>query len=208
VELAALLGDPVVNVVSGLPAGRPGDASPNWIYCPCPPHFTAMLDCQWNQLAIPYWVEATRFAGDHGVKVGCEMHPGMLAYNVETLLRMREATGPWFGCNLDPSHLFWNGVDVVAAVRRLGNCIFHVHAKDCYADPLNVAVNGCNDGKPYSRVAQRSWTFCTLGYGHDTKTWKDIISALRTVGYDYVISIEHDDALSPPKKAWPKRSLS
>jgi sugar phosphate isomerase/epimerase len=27
------------------------------------------------------------------------------------------------------------------------------------------------------------------------KVWKDIISALRLVGYDYVISIEHEDGL-------------
>jgi sugar phosphate isomerase/epimerase len=41
----------------------------------------------------------------------------------------------------------------------------------------------------------RSWTFRTIGYGHDVKTWKDIVSALRLVGYDYVISIEHEDGL-------------
>ena len=43
-----------------------------------------------------------------------EMHPGMLVYNVELLLRLRSAVGPVLGCNFDPSHLFWNGVDPVA----------------------------------------------------------------------------------------------
>jgi sugar phosphate isomerase/epimerase len=195
VQLASLLGVPVVNVVSGVPAGAPGDSSPNWITCPWPPHFLNMLDYQWNRVAIPYWREATRFAAEHGVKIACEMHPGMLLYNVETLLRMREAVGPAFGCNLDPSHLFWNGVGVVAAIRRLGDSIFHVHAKDCYVDPLNVAINGCNDHKPYDQVSRRAWTFRSLGYGHDIKTWKDIVSALRVAGYDYVISIEQEDAL-------------
>jgi sugar phosphate isomerase/epimerase len=195
VQLACLLGVPAVNVVSGIPAGAPGDSSPNWITCPWPPHFLKMLEYQWNHVAIPYWREATRFAADHGVKVACEMHPGMLVYNVETLLRMREVAGPAFGCNLDPSHLFWNGVDVVAAIRQLGGCIFHVHGKDCYVDRLNVAVNGCNDHKPYDQVNRRAWTFRSLGYGHDVKVWKDIISALRLAGYDYVISIEQEDAL-------------
>jgi sugar phosphate isomerase/epimerase len=62
-------------------------------------------------------------------------------------------------------------------------------------DYLNISVNGCNDFKPYEQIANRSWTFRTIGYGHDIKFWKDFVSALRLVGYDYVISIEHEDAM-------------
>lgn len=195
VRLAQLLGVPVVNAFSGLPAGGPGDKCPNWVTCPWPPAFLDMLDYQWNEKAIPYWQKAGQFAADHGIKVAFEMHPGMLVYNVETLLRMREAVGPVIGCNFDPSHLFWNGVDPVAAIRKLGEAIFHVHGKDVYVDPFNVAINGCNDNKPYHRIPERSWTFRTIGYGHDIGVWKDIMSAFRMVGYDYVISIEHEDAL-------------
>jgi sugar phosphate isomerase/epimerase len=195
VRLAQLLGVPVVNAFSGLPGGSPTDTTPNWVTCPWPPHFLKILDYQWHQVTIPYWQEAGKFAEEHGVKVAFEMHPGMLVYNVETLLKLREAVGPVLGCNFDPSHLFWNGVDPVAAIRALGEAIFHVHGKDCYVDTLNIAVNGCNDNKPYDQIAQRAWTFRSIGYGHDAKTWKDIISALRLVGYDYVISIEHEDAL-------------
>jgi len=195
VRLASLLDVPVVNAFSGLPAGAPGDTTPNWVTCPWPPQFLEMLDYQWHDKTIPYWKEAAKFAEDHGVKVAFEMHPGMLVYNVDTLLRLRDAVGPVLGCNFDPSHLFWNGVDPVAAIRKLGDAIFHVHGKDVYVDPLNVAVNGCNDNKPYDQIPARSWTFRSIGYGHSTKTWKDIVSALRLVGYDYVISIEHEDAL-------------
>jgi sugar phosphate isomerase/epimerase len=108
---------------------------------------------------------------------------------------MREAVGPALGANFDPSHLFWNGVDAVAAIRKLGDAIYHVHGKDSYVDPINVSVNGCNDHKPYDKILQRAWTFHSIGYGHDTKTWRDIVSALRLVGYDHVISIEHEDAM-------------
>jgi sugar phosphate isomerase/epimerase len=195
VRLANLLDVPVVNAFAGLPAGAPGDTMPNWVTCPWPPYFLDILDYQWNQVAIPYWREAAKFAEDHGVKIGFEMHPGQLVYNVETLLRLRDAAGPAVGCNFDPSHLFWNGVDPVAAIRKLGDAIVHVHGKDVYVDPYNVAVNGCNDNKPYNRIPERSWTFRSIGYGHDTKTWKDIMSAFRTIGYDYVISIEHEDAM-------------
>ena len=195
VQLAQLLEVPAVNVLSGLPAGSPGDSQPNWVTCPWPNHFTEMLDYQWNQVGIPYWRQASKFAEEHGVKIAVEMHPGMLTYNVETLLRMRNACGPALGCNFDPSHLFWNGVDPVAAIRQLGEAIFHVHGKDVSIDPYNLAVNGCNDNKPYDQIPRRAWTFRSIGYGHDAKTWKDMLSALRLVGYDYVISIEHEDAL-------------
>jgi sugar phosphate isomerase/epimerase len=195
VRLAELLEVPVVNVLSSCPAGAPGDTMPNWVTCPWPPHFLEILDYQWNEVAIPYWKEAGKFASDHGVKIGMEMHPGQLVYNVETLFRLRDAVGPVLGCNFDPSHLFWNGVDPVAAIRKLGGAIYHVHGKDVYVDRLNVSVNGCNDNKPYDRIAERSWTFRAIGYGHDAKTWKDIMSVFRLIGYDYVVSIEHEDAL-------------
>jgi sugar phosphate isomerase/epimerase len=195
VRLANLLEVPVINAFSGLPAGAPGDTRPNWVTCPWPPHFLEILDYQWNEVTIPYWKEMGQFADDHGVKIAFEMHPGMLVYNVYTLLRLRDAVGPVIGCNFDPSHLFWNGVDPVAAIRKLGDAIYHVHGKDVYVDRLNVSVNGCNDNKPYDRIAERSWTFRTIGYGHDAKTWKDIMSAFRLIGYDYVVSIEHEDAL-------------
>jgi sugar phosphate isomerase/epimerase len=195
IRLAEMLGVPVVNGMSGLPAGSSTDTMPNWVTCPWPPHFGEILDYQWNKVGIPYWQKTAKFAEEYKVKIGIEMHPGMLIYNVETMLRMREACGPALGCNFDPSHLFWNGVDPVAAIRKLGDAIVHVHGKDCYVDPYNVAVNGCNDHKPYTDIPHRSWTFRSIGYGHDLKVWKDIVSALRMVGYDHAISLEHEDGM-------------
>ena len=195
VELAEKLDVPVVVDFSGLPGGGPQDKYPNWVTCAWPPHFQEILDYQWNKVAIPYWTQAAKFAEKHHIKVGFEMHPGMLVYNVETMLRLRQECGEALGCNFDPSHLFWNGVDPVAAIRKLGDAIVHVHGKDCYVDPYNLAVNGCNDYKSYGKIPQRSWSFRTIGYGHDIKVWKDMVSALRMVGYDYVVSIEHEDGL-------------
>ena len=69
------------------------------------------------------------------------MHPGFVVYNPETLLKLREAVGPQIGANLDPSHLFWQGIDIVEAIKILGReqAIFHVHAKETYVDRGNVA---------------------------------------------------------------------
>lgn len=204
IKLAQLLGVPVVNGFSGLPGGAPGDTMPNWVTCAWPPHFLDILKYQWDEVAIPYWKEIHKVLDDHSIKFAFEMHPGMLVYNVDTLLRLREAAGSTLGANFDPSHLWWNGVDPVAAIRRLESAIFHLHGKDVYVDPFNTRVNGCMDAKPYQHIAERSWTFRTIGYGHDLATWKDIISALRMVGYDYVISIEHEDALMSPEEGLAK----
>lgn len=195
IQLASLMNVPVVNNFSGIPAGAPGEKTPNWITCPWPPYYAEMLTYQWNEVAIPYWKKAGKFAEEHKIKIGIEMHPGQLVYNVETMLKLRNNTSPAVSCNFDPSHLFWNDVNPVAAIRALGNSIVHVHGKDSYVDKMNVAINGCNDAKPYNQIAERSWTFRSIGFGHNEQVWRDITSALRLVGYDYVISIEHEDAL-------------
>ena len=156
-----------------------------------------ILDWQWSERVIPYWTEEAKRAREHGVHIGFEMHPGFVVYNPETLLRLREACGSEIGANFDPSHLFWQGIDAVEAIKALGReqAIFHVHAKDTYIDPANTRLNGVLDLKEYGRVLERSWVFRTVGYGQGEKIWRDIVSALRMVDYDHVLSIEHEDGL-------------
>jgi sugar phosphate isomerase/epimerase len=196
VRLAGQLEVPVVVTFSGCPGDSDEAKHPNWVTAPWPPEFLDVLEWQWEKQAVPYWCGAARFAGDHGVKVALEAHPGFLVYNVDTALKLRQAVGPNLGVNFDPSHLFWQGVDVPTAIRALGDGIFHVHAKDVALDPRNVAVNGVIDTKSYRRMGERSWLFRSVGWGHDELEWKRIITALRLAGYDYVMSIEHEDALA------------
>ena len=196
VLLAEKLGLEKVITFSGCPGDSPGAAYPNWVTCPWPDDFLKILDYQWNEVLIPYWKKAAAFAADHGVNKICfEMHPGFCVYNPETMLKIREAVGDTLGANFDPSHLFWQGIDPVAAIRKLGKAIYHFHAKDTKVDPLNTAVNGVLDTKHYGDEINRSWIFRSVGYGHDYQLWKDIISNLRMAGYDDVISIEHEDSL-------------
>jgi len=196
--LAEKLGVEVVNCVSGCPGDSDNAKYPNWVTVAWPPDFTEALEWQWDEKVIPYWREEAKFADSHGIKkIAFELHPGMVVYNPESLLKLREAAGENIGANFDPSHMFWQGIDPVAAVRALGKAIFHVHAKDTYIDPVNCAVNGVLDTKHFGQPARRSWNFRTVGYGHDCGTWKNIVAALRTVGYDYVLSIEHEDIMVP-----------
>lgn len=199
VRLAEKLGINIVIGFSGCPGDSEGSKYPNWVVCAWPNDFLDILKWQWEEVLIPYWQEEAKFAADHGVdKIAFEMHQGFCVYNPDTLIKLREAVGPMIGANFDPSHLFWQGIDPVKAIRYLGerNAIFHFHAKDTFIDPINAPLNGVLDAKPYTDLAHRSWLFRSVGYGHDEKTWKDIVSALRLVGYDYVLSIEHEDALA------------
>ena len=196
IHAAELLGVPVVNTFSGCPGGAPGDSSPNWITAAWPPDFADALEWQWNEIVIPYWKDTAGFAEDHGVKVALEAHPGFVVYNPETMLRLRAAAGPSIGINFDPSHMWWQGIDIPTAIAALGDAIFHFHAKDVYIHPGNKALNGVLDTKSYREMAKRSWLFRAVGWGHSEIEWKAIASALRLAGYDYVISIEHEDALA------------
>lgn len=195
VKLAELLGISTVVTFSGCPGGSDKDTKPNWVTCPWPPEYSEILDYQWEQKLIPYWQNAAKIAEASGVRVAIEMHPGFCVYNTETMNKLHNAAGKAVGTNFDPSHLFWQGMDPVAAIRELGESIYYVHAKDCRIDSINVSKHGVLDTKHYSDEIHRSWIFCTVGYGHDEKVWRDIIVNLRMVGYDGVISIEHEDSL-------------
>lgn len=192
---AELLGVDTVVTFSGCPGDCPASQYPNWVTCSWPPDYGKILDYQWNEVLIPYWKKAVKFANDHGIrKIALELHPGFSCYNTSSLLRLREAVGDTIGANFDPSHLFWQGMDPVAAIRALKGAIYHFHAKDTKVDPYNKAVNGVLDTGAYGDLSKRSWTFRTIGYGHGAEVWKSIISELRSGGYDGAVSIEHEDA--------------
>lgn len=194
-KLAEALEVQVVNGFSGCPGSTRESKFPNWVTCAWPPEFRDVLDWQWKEVLVPYWQDQVPLLEKHGVKIGIELHPGYNVYNPETLLRLREETSPLIGANYDPSHLFWQGIDPLTSIKLLGSSIHHVHAKDTFIDKANVAANGVLDTKPYTDLANRSWYFRSVGYGQGDETWKTIVSALRLVGYDYVLSIEHEDGM-------------
>jgi sugar phosphate isomerase/epimerase len=193
--LAEKLGIPVAIDFSGCPGDSDHAKYPNWVTCPWPPDYLDIVKWQWEEKVIPYWTAHTKFAADHGVKIAIEMHPGFVVYSPETMLKLRAACGPNIGANFDPSHLFWQGIDPIAAVRILGDAIFHVHAKDTQIYDRNLPLTGVLDTKNYTDERNRAWIFRTVGYGHGEEWWKEFISTLRMFGYDYVLSIEHEDSL-------------
>lgn len=202
--LAEKLGVPVVIDFSGCPGDSDNAKYPNWVVSPWPPHYQELLAWQWEKKVAPYWTERARFAADHGVKIAIEMHPGYVVYSPETLLKLRSIAGNNIGCNFDPSHMFWQGIDPCAAVRILGDAVFHVHAKDTQIYPVNLPKSGVLDMKRYTDERNRAWIFRTCGWGHGADFWREFVSTLRMVGYDYVLSIEHEDSLMSPEEGLTK----
>ena len=197
IQLASLMNVPVVNCFSGVSGGNETDTTVNWPVLPWPTDYTDIYHWQWEERLIPYWKEINTLAEEANVKIGIELHGGFLCHTPYTMLKLREATGPAIGCNLDPSHLWWQGIDPVGAIKILGKAgaIHHFHAKDTYLDQDNINMYGLTDMQPYGDVQTRSWTFRSVGCGHSLDEWSNIISALRLYGYDYVLSIEHEDPI-------------
>ena len=206
--LAGQIGVDRLVTFSGCPGSDKDAKAPSWITCAWPPDYPKALEWQWNEVLVPYWKKAVKIAADNGVKrIALEMHPGFCVYNPATCLRLREEVGSdIIGANIDPSHLFWQGMDILEVIRVLGEkkAIHYFHAKDTQMIEHNVRENGVLDTKSFTDAAHRSWIFRTLGYGHSTDPWKQIISMLKIMGYDDSISIEHEDGLMSPKEGLEK----
>ena len=198
IKLASLMGIERVVMMSGCPGGR-GDANANWVVTDWPEEMQAILDYQWNEVLIPYWRDLVGYANGLGIRKLClELHGHQNVYNVETFRRLREAVGDTVGVNFDPSHLMWMGADPLAAIRALGSAIYHVHAKDTYVEPTVAGINGRLETKPGSAPLGRAWNYVTLGYGHGEEWWRQFCAALKMVGYNDVLSIEHEDMTMSP----------
>ena len=193
IRLARLLDVDRVVMMSGCP-GAPGDSHANWITTEWPPEVREILRWQWDDVLLPYWRGLVAFAQGEGVTRLClELHGHQNVYSVATLGRLRDAVGETVGANLDPSHLMWMGADPLAAARALGDAVYYVHAKDTRIDPRLAGVHGVIDTTPGSEHLSRAWSYVTLGHGHDEAWWRAFVAALADVGYDGVLSIEHED---------------
>jgi sugar phosphate isomerase/epimerase len=212
IELAALLGVSRVVTMSGLPGSDPGARLPSWTVLPWDSAYLDARDYQWNEVALPYWRDIQARAADADVKVCIEMHPHNIVYNPATLLRLVEQiNATHVGAEMDPSHLFWQGIDPVAVVEELGELVYNAAAKDTRINAA-ASVNGVLDDRhtrvrpdepgavslggryTLSRWPQNSsWDFVAVGRGHDVEFWSRFLAALEKVDPDMAVSIEHED---------------
>ncbi|WAP50753.1 sugar phosphate isomerase/epimerase [Arthrobacter sp. ATA002] len=212
IRAASLLGQERVVTMSGLPGGECGATVPNWIVNAWNSGSLDVLDYQWNEVGLPFWREIDALAADHGVKVAIEMHPQNLVFNPPTLKRLVERAGTTnVGAEMDPSHLFWQGMDPIAAVNYLGPLVLHAAAKDVRINPDYARIYGVLDERferidpaeertnlgghefAYRWPEDSAWDFVALGRGHGQEFWNAFIAALYTVDPDMAVNIEHED---------------
>ena len=202
--LAGLLGVKTIVTMSGLPAGAPGDKTPNWITSTISwPEFNGVnymaetQKYQW-ETAAGWWKEFAQFAKDNGIeKIAIEEFPCQLVYNVRSLNKLIEAVGPklgqMIGMNLDPSHLMIQGADPIAAARALGQKIFYMHGKDARIERGLADIDGLLENLPVTASAERTWNYVAVGCGKDLQWWKEFFSVAHMMGYNGYVSLEMED---------------
>ena len=196
ITLAGQLEVKTVVLMSGLPAGAPGDKMPNWVVASWPPETQTILNYQWNDVLLPYWRKLAEHAKKNGVgKLCVELHGNQLVYNVPGLLRLRKEIGKIVHANLDPSHLMWMDADPLAAIDALGEAIGHVHAKDTFINKPAAALTSRLENGGLTNIPARAWSYITLGFGNGETWWRDFCYRLRMAGYDGWLSIEHEDVM-------------
>lgn len=143
------------------------------------------------------WPPIVKFARQHGVKIGIENCPMLFSYDewpggnnlasTPSIWRKMWEMIPDdnFGLNLDPSHLVLQMIDPERVIREFKDRIFHVHAKDLKIDREGLYQHGVLSQGMGWQVP------CLPGLGD--MQWDRFFSALYSAGYDYVVSIEHED---------------
>lgn len=211
IEIAALLGVKRVVTMSGTPGTDARSTNPAWNPLPWWSPFLDVQDHQW-EVAIPFWKDIQARAADADVRIAIEMHPGNIVFNPSTMHRLAESIGSTHvGAEMDPSHLFWQGIDPVLAIADLGELVVNAAAKDTRINEA-AKINGVLDDR-FTRVAEGepgylplgggttlsgwpsnpSWDFVAVGRGHDTAYWTEFLRALHKIDPDMPVNIEHED---------------
>ena len=212
IEIAALLGVKRLVTMSGTPGTDPGARLPAWTVIPWDSAYMEAREYQWNEVAIPFWKDIEARAAGAGVKVAIEMHPHNIVYNAATMLRLAEAIdATHVGAEMDPSHLMWQGCDIIAVVKHLGGLIYCSAAKDVRINPA-AKINGVLDDR-FTRIPKgspgylplggrfelcrwpenSSWDFVAVGVGNGVAFWAEFIKAIEAIDPDIPINIEHED---------------
>lgn len=140
--------------------------------------------------------EVARIAEDNDVKIAFENWPGFGAvppcksvsfgFSPTAWDMMFDAVdSPALGLEFDPSHLVWQQVDYIAALRRYGSRVHHVHLKDTEIFEDKLALHGSFGGG--------WWRYRIPGFG--LVDWPAFFSALYEIGYDGGAAIEHEDGV-------------
>lgn len=212
IELAGKLGVGEIVCMSGTPGSDPDAKYPSWVVNPWNGVDLEILAYQ-HSVLDPFWREMDLRAQDAGVKLALELHPHNVAFTPQNFLEFaNRIDAKTVGVNMDPSHLMWQGMDIVASIKALGSHIVHVHAKDAKIFP-GVATRGVLDSSfgpvpedPAKRTPtgmehycsswpeDAAWRFVAIGNGHDVPWWTEFLRAIAEIDPEMNINVEHEDA--------------
>jgi sugar phosphate isomerase/epimerase len=175
-----------VSVVNGFT----GSSIWHLIY-PFPPQDEALI-AEGFKLFADRWNPIFDEFDKNGVKFGLEVHPTEIAFDYYTAERALDAVNrrPAFGFNLDPSHLYHQGVDAALFARGFPDRIYHTHIKDTFVrrdGKAGILGSFINFGD-----ARRGWEFRSPGHGQID--FEELIRALNDIGYQGPLSVEWEDA--------------
>jgi sugar phosphate isomerase/epimerase len=198
VTLAHALGVRRVIAMSGCPGGPGLDGSGSWpVFAGGAwlPDMEGLWAQQFEGSIAPFWRGLSGWARDSApdVVICLELHPGTSVYNAESFACLREVTEDNIAVNLDPSHFWWQGIDPITTIERLGAAIGFVHGKDTLLHPDRIALHGVLDFRWPSEPETMPWHFCAVGHGRPVSEWAALLGALADNGYHGSISIEHED---------------
>jgi sugar phosphate isomerase/epimerase len=157
-----------------------------------PPVTDAAIDAGFRDFA-DRWNPVLDVFDEVGVRFALEVHPTEIAFDISTADRAiasldgRDA----FGFNYDPSHLAYQGVDVVGFIRRFGDRIHHAHMKDVWWSDTPTAAGTFGGHLPFGHP-DRNWDFRSVGRGR--VPFEDVLRELTRVGYDGPLSVEWEDS--------------
>ena len=150
-----------------------------------------MIDAGFREV-VDTWTPIFDEFDKYGVKFALEVHPGEIAFDYYTFQRLLKEFNyrPTLGCNFDPSHLLWQGVDPVVFCHDFIDRVYHVHAKD-----VKMNLNG-RTGVLGSHITfgdmNRGWNFVSLGHGD--VDFDAICRVLNQGGYTGPLSVEWEDS--------------
>lgn len=133
-------------------------------------------------------------AAKRGVKIAFENCWAFNLQNLDHFAAAMEVLPESIGLNYDPSHLYWQRLDYLAAVDEFGSRIFHTHAKDTTEDEAALKRVG---------VLEHGWWRYSIP-GTGGIDWTAYTDRLKSVGYDGVLSVEHEDKQFGPEEGFEK----
>ncbi|MCY0879245.1 MAG: sugar phosphate isomerase/epimerase [Firmicutes bacterium] len=151
------------------------------------------LSLEQNLVALPDALAPVLDVAERvGVKLALEncpmAHEWPWVYNVAVSPALwreifRRLPTPYLGLTLDPSHLVWQGIDYISAVKEFAGRIVLAQAKDTEVMPEILRDEGI--------FLHHFWRHRIPGQGQ--VDWKRYIAALVEAGYHGPLVLEHED---------------